>query len=95
MKIKPEEIRHVASLARLELSDNEVEDMAGQLGKILAYVDKLAEIDTSGVKPTTHALDISNAFRADEIVASLPRAVALENGPRQNGEAFVVPKIIN
>jgi len=94
MKIKADEIRHVANLARLDLSDSEVEDMTGQLGKILAYVDKLGEVETKDVAPTTHALEVYNAFREDEAADSLPRDVALANGPRQNGEAFVVPKVI-
>ena len=94
MKIQFEEIRHVATLARLELDDHEVESMAGQLDKILAYVDKLGELDTDDIVPTTHALAICNAFREDQVVASLAREEALKNGPLQNGEAFVVPKII-
>ena len=94
MKIKPEEIRHVATLARLELSEKEETSMASQLDKILAYVDKLGELNTDGIIPTTHALSISNAFREDRLEESLPREEALKNGPKQNGEAFVVPKII-
>ncbi len=94
MKISHDEIRHVAKLARLELSSAEIESMAGQLDGILGYVDKLSEIETEGVKPTTHALSIYNAFREDIVTESLPREEALKNGPLQNGEAFVVPKVI-
>ena len=94
MKISHDEIKHVAQLARLELSRSEIESMAGQLDRILGYVDKLSEIDTEGVKPTTHALSIYNAFREDIVTESLPREEALKNGPLQNGEAFVVPKVI-
>jgi len=95
MQITPEEITKVAHLARLELSSVEVAHMAEQVGAILSYIDKLNELDTAGVRPTTHALAISNAFRDDELIPSLPQAEALKNGPKQNGEAFVVPKIIN
>ncbi len=94
MGISSEEIKHVAKLARLELSDAEVNSMAGQLDKILGYVDKLSELNTDGVIPTTHALSISNAFRDDLLAESLPQDQALQNGPEQNGEAFVVAKVI-
>jgi len=94
MKITPEEISHVADLARLHLSSEEVEAMAGQLGDILSYVAKLNELDTAGITPTTHAISIVNAFREDEVKHSLEREKALANGPQQDGEAFVVPRII-
>ena len=68
--------------------------MTSQLDTILSYVAKLDELDTTGVAVTTHTQNISNAFRDDEVRESLPREKALANGPQQNGEAFVVPKII-
>jgi len=94
MKITPEEVRHVARLARLSLSEAEVEKTTLQLDGILSYVEKLGELDTTGVVPTTHALAIHNAFRADEVRESLSQQEALANGPVQNGEAFVVPRVI-
>ncbi|OGQ99250.1 MAG: asparaginyl/glutamyl-tRNA amidotransferase subunit C [Deltaproteobacteria bacterium RIFOXYD12_FULL_55_16] len=94
MKITPEEVRHVARLARLSLSEAEVEKTTLQLDDILSYVEKLGELDTTGVLPMTHALDIRNAFRADETSASLPQREALANGPAHNGEAFTVPRVI-
>lgn len=94
MKITPEEISHVANLARLHLSPEEVEAMARHLHDILTYVAKLNEPDTEGVMPTTHAISIVNAFREDEVKPSLEREKALGNGPLQNGEAFVVPRVI-
>ncbi|MFA7383580.1 MAG: Asp-tRNA(Asn)/Glu-tRNA(Gln) amidotransferase subunit GatC [Desulfurivibrionaceae bacterium] len=94
MKITPEEVRHVARLARLSLSEAEVEKTTLQLDGILSYVEKLGELDTTGVLPTTHALAIHNAFRTDEVHQSLPQQEALANGPAQNGEAFVVPRVI-
>jgi len=94
MKITKEEIIHVATLARLHLSGEEIESLTGQLDDILSYVDKLNGLDTEGVAPTTHALDIHNAFREDEVVASLSREEALANAPQNNSEAFVVPRII-
>jgi aspartyl-tRNA(Asn)/glutamyl-tRNA(Gln) amidotransferase subunit C len=94
MKITRQEVQYVARLARLQLSESEAEAMTGQLDRILSYIDKLNELDTSTVVPTTHAIAMVNAFREDEPGASLPRAEALANGPLQNGEAFVVPKIL-
>lgn len=94
MKITTEEVAYVAKLARLELSPAEVEKTTEQLDSILSYVEKLGELDTEGVPPTTHALSIHNAFRADEVKPSLPQEEALANGPSQNGQAFVVPRVI-
>jgi len=94
MKITTDEVKYVAGLARLELKPEEAEEMAGQLDQILSYVDKLNELDTSAVEPTTHAISITNAFREDELRESLAREKALANSPLQNGESFVVPKII-
>ena len=94
MKITPEEVRYVAKLARLSLSEAEVEKTTQQLDSILSYVEKLGELDTTGVLPTTHALDVRNAFREDEVRQSLLQQEALANGPLQNGEAFVVPRVI-
>ena len=94
MNISKEEVAKVAHLARLDLSEQEVEAITGQLDRILGYVAKLNEIDTTDVMPTTHALAVHNAFRDDVVHPSLPRQEALANGPRQNGEAFVVPRVI-
>jgi len=94
MKITPEEISHVADLARLQLSPEEVKAMAEQLGAILSYVAKLNELDTEGIPPMTHAISIVNAFREDEVKPSLDREKTLSNGPQQDGESFVVPRII-
>ena len=95
MKITREEVENVARLARLDLADDEVDTMTRQLDNILSYVAKLDELDTTGVPVTTHTQNVSNAFRDDEVRESLPREKALANAPKQNGEAFVVPKIIN
>lgn len=94
MKITREEVKHVAHLANLNLSEEELVKMTGQLDNILSYVDKLDELDTTGVKPTTHAFSVSNAFREDVVVESLSQSEAVANGPQQNGESFIVPKII-
>lgn len=94
MKITPQEVSHVANLARLHMSQEEVEEMTRQLDDILTYVAKLNELDTEGIVPTTHTISIVNAFREDEVKPSLEREETLANAPRQNGEAFVVPRVI-
>ncbi|MGW8287109.1 MAG: Asp-tRNA(Asn)/Glu-tRNA(Gln) amidotransferase subunit GatC [Desulfobulbales bacterium] len=94
MKITPQEVSHVANLARLHMSQEEVEEMTRQLDDILTYVAKLNELDTEGIVPTTHTISIVNAFREDEVKPSLEREETLANAPRQNGESFVVPRVI-
>jgi aspartyl-tRNA(Asn)/glutamyl-tRNA(Gln) amidotransferase subunit C len=94
MKITPQEVSHVADLARLHMSQEEIEALARQLDDILTYVAKLNELDTEAIVPTTHAISIVNAFRDDEMKPSLVREKALANAPQQNGESFVVPRVI-
>lgn len=94
MKITKEEVEHVANLARLNLSEEELETMTGQLDNILSYVDKLGELDTADIKPTTHVFSVSNAFREDVVKDSLSQGESLKNGAEQNGEFFQVPKVI-
>ena len=93
MKISKQEVEKTARLARLELSDEEVEKMTAQLDHILSYAEKLDELDTTGVPTAIHSQK-ANAFREDVQQESLPREAALKNGPVQNDEAFVVPKVI-
>lgn len=94
MKITREEVEHVASLARLELPQDEIERITVQLDTILSYVAKLNELDTEGISPGSCAPGLGNVFREDTARASLDRERALANSCCQNGEAFVVPRII-
>jgi aspartyl-tRNA(Asn)/glutamyl-tRNA(Gln) amidotransferase subunit C len=87
-------VRQVAHLARLHLADDEVELFTRQLNDILNYVEKLNELDTAGVPPMTHVLELHNAFRDDEVKDSLPLKEALANAPDQQRQSFAVPKII-
>lgn len=93
-KITREEVRHVAGLARLELSEAEEERMTGQMNGILEYMEKLNELDTAGIVPTTHAIQLQNVFRADVVKDSLDREKALANAPESDGVNFIVPKVI-
>jgi aspartyl-tRNA(Asn)/glutamyl-tRNA(Gln) amidotransferase subunit C len=86
-----EEVIHVARLARLELSDAEVDRMAGELSKVLDHIEKIRELDLDGVAPTSHVVDLVNALRADEPRPSLPRDVALASAPEPVAGGFGVP----
>lgn len=94
MRITQEEVEHVAHLARLHLGQDELVQMTAQLDTILSYVAKLEELDTKDVIPTTHAFSITNAFREDKVESSLEQSEALANGPAQNKEVFIVPRVI-
>ena len=85
---------HVAQLARLSLSEDELRSMTSQLDTLLAYFDTLSEVDTTGVLPTTHAFAKTNAFREDCVHPSLSCQEALANAPAASDMMFVVPRII-
>jgi aspartyl-tRNA(Asn)/glutamyl-tRNA(Gln) amidotransferase subunit C len=87
-------IKYVAHLARLALTPEEETKLAAQLGNILGYIEKLGELDVSGVEPTAHAVPMVNITRADEIRESLSHEEALRNAPRQANGLFIVPKIV-
>lgn len=89
--IDREQVLHVARLARLELSEADVERMAGELSGILEHVDRIAELELSGVEPTSHVIALENVMRADEPRPSLARDAALEAAPDPAQGAFRVP----
>ncbi len=91
MAITRDEVLHVARLARLELSDEEVERFQEQLSAILDAVGKVAELDLSDVEPTAHPLDLSNVWADDEPRPCLPADEALANAPDRDGDLFRVP----
>jgi aspartyl-tRNA(Asn)/glutamyl-tRNA(Gln) amidotransferase subunit C len=92
--ISREDVDHVARLARLTLSAPDAERMREQLAAILAYVDKLRELDVDNVPPTSHAVPLVNVMRDDEVEPSLPQDVMTANAPERTGEFFRVPRII-
>jgi len=94
MPVSREEVRHVAQLARLDFSEKEEARMADELSRILEYVEKLDELDTSGVAPMSHVLDVTNVFRADEVRERIDRGEALDPAPEAGNECFQVPKVI-
>jgi aspartyl-tRNA(Asn)/glutamyl-tRNA(Gln) amidotransferase subunit C len=89
-----EEVRWIAHLARLELREEELATMTGQLGAIVGYVNQLQEVDTQGVEPLAHALDVTNVFRDDEPAPSLPVDDALANAPDRRQQFFGVPAVL-
>jgi aspartyl-tRNA(Asn)/glutamyl-tRNA(Gln) amidotransferase subunit C len=89
--IDREQVLHVARLARLELSEAEVEKMAAELSGILDHVDRISELDLEGVEPTSHVIELENVWRADEPEPCLPRELALEPAPDPADGAFRVP----
>jgi aspartyl-tRNA(Asn)/glutamyl-tRNA(Gln) amidotransferase subunit C len=94
MKISPEEVLHVADLARLSIADDNVESFREQLGSILAYVEKLGEVDTTGVLPTAHAVELATAFREDAQSPHLTNEEAVANAPEALEGEFIVPRVI-
>lgn len=94
MKITKEEVEHVALLARLKFSESEKERFTTQMNSILEYMEKLAELDTTHVEPTFHAVAQTNVFRQDIAKPSIPRDLSLSNAPDGDRGFFRVPKII-
>ncbi len=88
------DVKYVAHLARLSLSPEEERKMGEQLGNILGYIEKLKEVDVSGVEPTAHAFPLVNVTRPDAIAPSLPHEDAMRNAPASAGGLFIVPKIV-
>ncbi len=94
-KIDTEQVKKVAKLSRLQLAELEVDEFTHQLSAILDYVEKLNELDTTGVEPLAHCLPIKNVFRADEVKESLGTEKTLANAPQRDGSFFKVPKILD
>ena len=94
MRLTPEEVDHVALLARLKLAPEERERLTTQLNSILEHFEQLQQIDTTGVLPMSHAVPMSNVLREDEPAPSLSPEEALRNAPDQDGDCFRVPRVI-
>jgi aspartyl-tRNA(Asn)/glutamyl-tRNA(Gln) amidotransferase subunit C len=94
MPAPPIDIRHVAHLARIELTPEEQEKFGAQLGQVLSYIEKLSQLDVSQVEPTAHAVPLVNVTRPDQVTPSLPHDDALANAPARTNGLFLVPKIV-
>lgn len=94
MAISEEQVRHVALLARLSLTDEQVKSFGQELNSILRHIDTIQQLDLEGVEPTAHPLDMVNVMRVDEVRPGLSREDALRNVPESDGVAFVIPRIV-
>ena len=94
-KIDKEQVRKVAKLSRLDLTESEIEEFTGQLGAILEYVEKMNELDTANIEPLAHCLPVSNVFREDIAKESLGTEKTLANAPQRDEMYFMVPKILD
>jgi aspartyl-tRNA(Asn)/glutamyl-tRNA(Gln) amidotransferase subunit C len=94
MKITNEDVKHIARLSRLSLSDKEIDIFSGQLSSIIEYVEQLNSLDASNIEPTSHVIPLNNVMRDDIPSASLPVEDALKNAPDSTEKFYRVPKII-
>ena len=94
-KIDQNQVIKVAKLSRLDLTEDEVQEFTGQLSAILDYVEKMNELDTTGVEPLAHCLPVSNVLREDSAKESLGTEQVLANAPQRDDEFFKVPKILD
>lgn len=95
MSLSRDDVQHVAQLARLSFSEEEQARMADEMSQILDYVEKLNELDTSGVPPMSHVLDVTNVYREDSIEARIDQEQALAPAPDSDGHYFRVPKVVD
>jgi aspartyl-tRNA(Asn)/glutamyl-tRNA(Gln) amidotransferase subunit C len=93
MSLSEQEVRHVAMLARLALTDDEVASLQGDLNSILGHIDTIQQLDLESVPPTAHAIPVTNVTREDVVVPGLPRDTALMNAPAKQDGAFLIPQI--
>jgi aspartyl-tRNA(Asn)/glutamyl-tRNA(Gln) amidotransferase subunit C len=94
MSLTTDDVRWIAHLARLQLADAEVQSMTRDLGAILEYVNQLAQVNTDGIEPLAHPLDVRNVFRTDEPAPSLSADAALANAPDRRGDFYGVPAVL-
>lgn len=94
-KITKADVEYVANLSHLALEEATKARLVNELGDILAYMDKLNAVDTTGVEPVMHAIEMTNVYREDEVGSSLDRELALKNAPKSDGEYFLVPRILD
>lgn len=94
-KITETEVRHIASLSRLKLTDEQVDAFAGELAAILSYVRQLEEVDVDGVEPTPYAVELRDVVRDDQVCPSFSPEQATANAPQREGSFFKVPKVLD
>ena len=92
-RIGSDDVRHVARLAELEFSDVEISKITPQLDKILEHVARVSAVDTDGIPPTSHVVDMKNVFRDDTVEDSVSQEDTLKNAPEEEDDGFKVPRI--
>lgn len=95
MAISKGDVERVAELARLDLTESQIEALTPQLAGIVAYVDSLAAVDTEGIEPMAHAVEVTNVLRPDEVRTGLSHEAALSNAPRHDSVGFRVPAVLD
>ena len=94
MSLTRQDVEKVSLLARLKLSEGELDRLTSELGQIVGYIEQLGELNTDDVEPMAHAVETTNVFRADEVRPSIDRAAALANAPRHDDECYLVPAVL-
>ena len=94
MALTRHDVEKVTLLARLMLTEEELDMMTAQLSQVVQYVEQLSELDTSGIEPMAHAVDVRNVFRSDDVRPSLDRDSALQNAPKRDDECYRVPAVL-
>ena len=94
MSVSKEEVKHIANLSRLSLTEEQLEKYTEDLSNIVNFANELSKVDITGVKPTAHILDIKNVFRKDEVSTSYDREEILKNAPSKAGGCISVPKVV-
>lgn len=94
MSVTEKDVKYIANLARLQLDENDVSSLAGDMNKILGYMDLLDELDTENVEPLEHVIDLESRLRKDEANEPLSHEDALKNAPDADSDYFRVPKVI-
>jgi len=89
------DVPYLARLARLELTQEEIDLFGGQLGRILDHVEQMNKLDISGIEPTAHAITVFDVIREDAVTESLPKPTILENAPHNANGLFLVPKVLD
>lgn len=94
MKVTEDTIMHLADLARLDLGEKEKEKLVLEMERIISFMDKLNELDTSNIKPREHVFPISNVFREDKVCASYDRDTVLDTAPESEDGCYKVPRVV-
>jgi aspartyl-tRNA(Asn)/glutamyl-tRNA(Gln) amidotransferase subunit C len=94
MKISAETVKHIGHLAKISLTEEEIQRLAGQMANVVSFADQLSELDIADVPPTTHAITMHNVMRDDVLTPSYSREKLLKNAPERDEACFLVPRVV-